>query len=230
MHVLLTGCWGVGCLWSKEGYGHLRCLPWWRRISTQTVWLLKTETSPWAANTAMGQHSPYTVCVSASPSTCIPGNDHARLWNLSTWVEFIYFLLLPLSRIHYRLVFFPNFVSTPYWHVADTPPIKWAERSLRHTDVWYAECACFISVFFCVSKRRFKFKKKMTQWEWLNKRDRKRVTQRTDCDSHITCGYHQEVILVSTHHYTCLSLGCGSVHWAGCAVEGEHWQLWGRLR
>lgn len=152
------------------------------------------------------QHSHGTTqCVLVHPpSTCIPGNDHARLRNLSTWVEFIYFLLLPLSRIYYRLVFFPNFVSAPYWHVADTPPIKWAERSLRHTDVWYAECACFVPVFFCVSKRRFKFKKKMTQWERLNKRDRKRVTQRTDCDSHITCGYHQEVILVSTSLYLSL--------------------------
>lgn len=89
VHVLLTGCWGVGCLWSKEGHGHLRCLPWWRRISTQTVWLLKTETSPWAANKAMGQHSPYTVCVSASPQ-----HMHPWKWSRST-AEFIY-----LSRIY----------------------------------------------------------------------------------------------------------------------------------
>lgn len=148
VNVLLTGCWGVGCLWSKGGHGHLRCLPWWRRISTQTVWLLKTKTSPWAANTAMGQQNPDTVCVVQIQLT------HTSL-TMPTLYRGIYLystLRLPPSS--------PLLSSIPYWYVVDSvqaehtetnkPPIKWAGRCLHPGDVWYAACALFVTVFTCV--------------------------------------------------------------------------------
>ena len=90
--VLLTGCWGVGCLWGKGRHGHLRCLPWWRRISTQTVWLLKTETSPWAADTSShGTTQPsYSVC-----STWI--------WDVSTVFSEVNLNMAPTYNSHVLL-------------------------------------------------------------------------------------------------------------------------------
>ena len=119
--MLLTGCWEVGCLWSKVGHGHLRCLPWWRRISTQTVWLLKMETSPWAAHTVTGQlliqaHLQHTPLMTPQQH---PGINPWTVPPSTSLPEFAihFFPFLSFPFLSFPFPSFPHISCTPRWRV-----------------------------------------------------------------------------------------------------------------
>lgn len=156
--MLLTGCWEVGCLWSKVGHGHLRCLPWWRRISTQTVWLLKMETSLWAADTGVGQqliqtHLQHALLI-APKHYC-----GLHLWTAPPSTSFPEYTILPSpflsSHLLHTMLMCQHVVDSIFagYMEPNTPSIKWAVRHLHPGDVWLAACTCLSTVSTCVCKR-----------------------------------------------------------------------------